>query len=437
MGGSQSSTARTSQEEQIRQIDGGSLSLEDGVYTAPQDWKKGVVRALQLARKLAPYYKGLDDYDVSWSNEQLLAELRNSLPASAYNQALLTSVSDPSGYSNPNSTTNSGRGSPSRPSSYIENNSLGASPSKPRRPRAVTVDSSSNVQQAQRPRVPFAVTLYQNAVECPICFLYYPSNIATTRCCRQPICTECFVQIRRPNPHPPVVHADDPNPPPEHPETLIMESPVCPYCNLPDFGVIYEAPNLTSPRQPYAPFPPNQRDIPPTDTRVILTDMIRPDWIAKLQRAKDRAARRAANAAMITAHLQRQERRAQEARARGGGGSSSGGRSRRRDYEAIEEAQLAEAIRLSMLEDEQRRTNGEAAASTLLAPEDTSSGVNGVTAALDVQIPSRQRASLDSYSKSRAPDSMPMPELLYAPPPDSYNPRITEDMASSGYEDLE
>lgn len=437
MGSSQSSTARTSQEEQIRQVDGGSLSLEDGVYTAPQDWKKSVVRALQLARKLAPYYKGLDDYDQTWSTEQLLTELRSSLPSNAYNQALLTSVSDPSGYSNPASTTNSGRGSPSRPSSYIESNSPGSSPVKPRRPRAVTVDSSSNIHQVQRPRVPFAVTLYQNAVECPICFLYYPSNIATTRCCRQPICTECFVQIRRPNPHPPVVHADDPQPPAEHPETLIMESPVCPYCNLPDFGIIYEAPNFALPRQPFQSFPANQRDIPPTDTRVILTDMIRPDWSAKLQRAKDRAARRAANAALITAHLQRQERRAQEARARAGGSSTSG-RSRRRDYEAIEEAQLAEAIRLSMLEDEQRRTKGDAPAPSTSA-QNTSEEYVSTTAALDVQGSSRQRPSSESYSRSRGLDSMPMPELLYAPPSDSYNPPTTKPFSSAAghYEDLE
>ncbi|KAI8879479.1 hypothetical protein K501DRAFT_276475 [Backusella circina FSU 941] len=34
------------------------------------------------------------------------------------------------------------------------------------------------------------------SIECPICFLYYPSNINFTRCCKHPICTECFVQIK-------------------------------------------------------------------------------------------------------------------------------------------------------------------------------------------------------------------------------------------------
>lgn len=425
MGNSQSnSTARSSQEEQIKEIDGGTLLLDTGVYTAPQDWKKSVVRALQLARRMAPFYKGLDDYDASWSNDKLLQVLRASLPQTTYNQALLSSISDPSGYSNPPSAPQSGRGTPSRPSSYIESNTPGQSPTKPQRPRAVTVDSSSDIRNIQRPRIPFGVLLYQNAVECPICFLFYPSNIATTRCCRQPICTECFVQIRRPNPHAPIVHADDPNPPPENPETLIMESPVCPYCNIQDFGIIYDAPNFRLPRKPYEPLPATERDIPPTDTRVVLTDMIRPDWTAKLQRAKDRAARRAANAALISAHIQRGQRRQQEARA-------MQNRSRRRDYEALEEEQLAEAIRLSMLEDQQRR---DAAVSSSSQP-DASSSIAQRSVAVDVKGAPRDRIS--SESANRDVGSVPMPELLYAPPPDSFDERSTVQPSAARLAELE
>lgn len=430
MGNSQSGTARTSQEEQIKQIDGGSLTLENGVYTTSQDWRKSVVRALQLARKLAPYYKGLDDYDPAWSSEKLIKVLRGALDPSAYNQALLSSYSDPSGSSNPPSAPQSGRDTPTRPSSFIENNSPGTSPEKPQRPRALTVDSSSNIAQVSRPRIPFGALLYLNAVECPICFLYYPSNIATTRCCRQPICTECFVQIRRPNPHAPIVHADDPNPPPENPETLIMESPVCPYCNQTDFGVIYNAPNFRLPRQPFQPLPAADRDIPASDTRVVLTDMIRPDWTAKLQRAKDRAARRAANAALITAHLQRQERRAVEARNR------SNGRSRRRDYEAMEEEQLAEAIRLSMLEDEQRRAKQVTETLPVPANDITTRSHSQGSVALDVG-PSRAGPRMSSDSYPRGMGSVPLDELIYAPPPDSFDPRNTEKPSQGQIEDIE
>jgi len=67
--------------------------------------------------------------------------------------------------------------------------------------------------------------------ECPICFLYYPSPLNHTRCCEQPICTECFVQIKRADPN----HT---NPPSSEPAT-------CPYCMETNFGVVYRpSPNL-------------------------------------------------------------------------------------------------------------------------------------------------------------------------------------------------
>ncbi|KAI9008568.1 hypothetical protein DFJ74DRAFT_360406 [Hyaloraphidium curvatum] len=64
--------------------------------------------------------------------------------------------------------------------------------------------------------------LYRNSIECPICFLYYPRNINWSRCCDQPICSECFVQIQRPE-------SGDPA--------------ACPFCVEPNFGIIYYAPN--------------------------------------------------------------------------------------------------------------------------------------------------------------------------------------------------
>ena len=51
--------------------------------------------------------------------------------------------------------------------------------------------------------------------ECPICFLNYP-YVNTTRCCKQEICTECFLQIRS------------------------TRKPIsCPFCNLNEFNVFY------------------------------------------------------------------------------------------------------------------------------------------------------------------------------------------------------
>lgn len=55
----------------------------------------------------------------------------------------------------------------------------------------------------------------------------YPPNINTSRCCQQPICSECFVQIRRSEAT--ITH-------------LESEPACCPFCMETDFGVIYERP---------------------------------------------------------------------------------------------------------------------------------------------------------------------------------------------------
>jgi hypothetical protein len=56
---------------------------------------------------------------------------------------------------------------------------------------------------------------------------YYPPNINYSRCCEQPICTECFVQIKRAEPTP---------------QHLESEPAACPYCVQEDFGVVYTPP---------------------------------------------------------------------------------------------------------------------------------------------------------------------------------------------------
>lgn len=122
-------------------------------------------------------------------------------------------------------------------------------------------------------QVPSEVLLYRGAIECPICFLIYPKYLNLTRCCAQPICTECFVQIKRPDPHPPhdehegegsntpnsistpsaaSVSASTPGPSDSSSPSaaavavakaieplLVSEPACCPYCMLPDFGVTF------------------------------------------------------------------------------------------------------------------------------------------------------------------------------------------------------
>ena len=47
-------------------VDGGQL-MPHGVYKGPQDWDYRNARKLIIERKLAPFYKGLSDYDESWN----------------------------------------------------------------------------------------------------------------------------------------------------------------------------------------------------------------------------------------------------------------------------------------------------------------------------------------------------------------------------------
>lgn len=199
-------------------------------------------------------------------------------------------------------------------------------------------------QEIRLPHDPFVngqaieVHLYKDAVDCPICFLSYPPYLNQTRCCDQPICTECFVQIKRADPHLPEHHPDgqarDPNEglsAEDPPEMLISEPSACPYCQQPEFGVTYVSPSfrrglsyanassahlgsntpmssqssLHSPSAsaPQAPPPQTGRrrghSLSATAPNVITTDRIRPDWSTKLAAARAHQARRAAAATAL------------------------------------------------------------------------------------------------------------------------------------------
>jgi hypothetical protein len=120
MGNSSSSSGRGHHDETV---DHGSL-FPQGVYTGPQDWDQSIVSHLIVARKLAPFYRPLEDYDDSWDDEQILAA-KKELP-------------DPD---NPESVTQA-----------VQSN-------KSKRPGAL--------KESAKPEA----HIYRGAVECPICFL--------------------------------------------------------------------------------------------------------------------------------------------------------------------------------------------------------------------------------------------------------------------------
>ncbi|OAD69120.1 hypothetical protein PHYBLDRAFT_188355 [Phycomyces blakesleeanus NRRL 1555(-)] len=112
--------------------------------------------------------------------------------------------------------------------------------------------------------------LYTKTAECPICLLWYPACINYSRCCHQPICTECFLQLRRP---------------------LDTLSPVyCPFCVRSDFGVIHTPPEWS---QYHIAFNDRHPGFGPRtekwtkekrvvlnldDPDVVLVDQVRPHW---------------------------------------------------------------------------------------------------------------------------------------------------------------
>jgi hypothetical protein len=80
MGNSTSSSSyRTHHEDTV--VDFGYLTPQ-GVYSATKDWKEDVVTQLIIDRKFAPFYRPLEDYDVSWDDDQILAA-RKDPPAPA------------------------------------------------------------------------------------------------------------------------------------------------------------------------------------------------------------------------------------------------------------------------------------------------------------------------------------------------------------------
>ncbi|KAF1932840.1 uncharacterized protein M421DRAFT_98047 [Didymella exigua CBS 183.55] len=369
----------------------GAFLVTLGTYTGPEDFSKPVVRQLQIERRLAPFWKGLDDHSDTWTEHQLVA-VANSLPLPAPDEIPPEDPPRPANHlspqwnprssdSNINNLTvpmgarsmsqNSDRSStlsPSHPAfslpsptSPIAQNATNTSSSSPFfRGRAKTLASlaggSRNAsqtemahQELQLPKDPYVngqrveVFLYKNASECPICFLYYPPYLNKTRCCDQPICSECFVQIKRPDPHPPEHHGEEPPPSEEQQEEiqLVSEPAACPFCVQPEFGVTYEPPpfrrgliyahqsqgmhSATSAMSSTASVnssgvtsPGGRRratSLAVNDKTVITTDMVRPDWAKKLADAKSHALRRAAaatalhNAAYMMGNIQQQEAR--------------------------------------------------------------------------------------------------------------------------------
>ncbi|KAI0401076.1 hypothetical protein F4802DRAFT_619142 [Xylaria palmicola] len=347
-------------------VDGGYL-VTMGIYTASEDFSKPAVRQLQIDRKIAPFWRGLDDFNDTWAEHQIIAAARgleippaDQVPEHLVPQPQPAHDSPEASSSNLNNLTvpigsrtlsASSDRTPSYPGSVIPSPTTPAPPKittslkQPKKALAAALNLSRNNSQAEivpreinLPHDPFVngqaleVFLYKQGEECPLCLMYYPPYLNRTRCCCQLICSECFVQIKRPDPHFPEHHGDEPNAEesqinPEQSERLIMEPARCPYCTQSDFGVTYEPPpfrrgltyafppsslgamstamsstsSLNSGLSPTAANSarPNRRraqSLSANAPGVVTADRIRPDWSGKLATALAHQRRRAAAA---------------------------------------------------------------------------------------------------------------------------------------------
>ncbi|KAI0155098.1 hypothetical protein GGR57DRAFT_86876 [Xylariaceae sp. FL1272] len=346
-------------------VDGGYL-VTMGVYTGIEDFSKPTVRQLQIERKIAPFWRGLDDFKDTWAEHQIIAaargleipppdEVPDHLRPQPLNRSLASTDASSSNLNNltvpmggrtlssssdrAGSTRGSAIPSPTSPAAPKSTSPL----KQPKKALAAALSLSRNSSQADitpreinSPADPFVngqpveVFLYKDGEECPLCLMYYPPYLNRTRCCCQLICSECFVQIKRPDPHLPDHHDENggesqPSAE-EQQEQLIMEPAKCPYCTQTEFGVTYDPPpfrrgltyavssgfgalspamssssSINSSLSPTTagPSTANRRraqSVSANAPGVVTTDRIRPDWAGKLAAARAHQRRRAAAA---------------------------------------------------------------------------------------------------------------------------------------------
>ncbi|KAI5476512.1 zinc finger, RING-type domain containing protein [Pseudohyphozyma bogoriensis] len=383
-------------------VDGGFLEPQSHLYaSSQQEYSRPTVHKLILERRLAPFYLGLNDFEPDWDVDDLVNALEDGDKQASTNlrealAAATEAAAEAEVYqsSNPTSTRKGKEAAAALAAANLHKERL-AEIIKVRDKKGGGLQWSSKPDQAK---------LYLGeAVECPICFLYYPPPLVHTRCCDQPICTECFVQIKRADPT--TTH-------------LESEPAACPFCMETNFGCLYLKLEQRRPEMlsldsavstgsggsssisiPTTDTPkPRRKSFAHTEKQVVTTDQLHPDWEAKVEAIKATVARRAnrrvvfrqvgdrlipvgitsgresdgANATMSTTALP-PGFAAQVAAAMDANNSNSGGSgrraARRRNQEMtqylesmgvgvgqdLEELMVMEAMRLSLAEDEERQ----------------------------------------------------------------------------------
>ena len=407
----------TKEREHLKEIHARGLVVKydescDGGFLAPfgcygfdkLDYNIVMVKRLIVERKLAPFYTPLQDFDESWSREEII-KIVDGLPLHASFEDNIEEFEDvPLGnLDKPNFDylidKNLSKKDQRRQHSKIFKARL-------YRRRLIWQETANEtfledkmdvrmgkVKNKYLPSDDLKYSLYKNGIECPICFLYIPGPLNYSKCCQQPICSECFVQIKRAEPHFPHEEVDPTKPVTDDfvkdPNLLISEPSNCPYCATPNFCITYKPPKTrrtgiggispsefqdteikveevkekekdgidgeTSPRSSTSN---DNTNLKPVDKKVsiISSDDIRPDWQIKLKKERQRLAKRAANAEAI--HVSNQLVDPEYSTRQSSNSdiptpSSFHGGNRSGAIDQIEDEMVQHAIRLSL--EEQRR----------------------------------------------------------------------------------
>ncbi|GAA5978094.1 hypothetical protein JCM10908_004227 [Rhodotorula pacifica] len=416
-----------------KQVDGGWVEPQTLLYSRI-DYSRPTVHRLIAERRLAPFYLGLQDYEEEWDVDEIIQALHEAEQQATQNlrdaHAAATETAneaEASQLSAPVGTRKHKDAVGAFNAAVLHRERLAEMIRQREKRGGGALQLTDKSQHARQYR--------GNSLECPICFLYYPSNMVHTRCCDQPICTECFIQIKRADPTP--TH-------------LESEPAACPFCMETNFGCVYEKPtaerptieptssdasgssmgSAVSPASASEERRPRRKSFAHTEKEVVTTDMVHPDWEAKVEQMKAIVARRA-NRRIVFRQVGDRLIPVGITSGRGGDGSaptmattslpanflsqlaaaldasnesgSSGGRrrsrgSRRRSNDEmtslleslglgggsdIEELMVQEAMRLSQLEEEERQKKAQAeegSRAVTPAPEATSSSSTRVEA---------------------------------------------------------
>lgn len=359
-------------------VDGGFMAPY-GIYKLNLDYNTEIVRGLVASRRLAPFYTPLQDFDDSWTDDELVTIVRQ-LTLHAFDSAYSEEEEDDADDHKIHHLANYFRRQELKKKLTELMDKMKEFQKRHEKAYEEAKTSGKSEHVASRDLV---LALYRNATECPICFLYFPPHLNVSRCCGQPICTECFVQIKRLDPHPPHDDHSGENKD-ELPHTLILEYANCPYCAMTNFGVTYDPPaetylSMGGPRpldfvtrasidvipeesaisslpegsMPGSPIkaalairkPRRRASVAADAPEVITTDYIRPDWEQRLAGAKSKLARKAATASAIHAlNLLLDD------------GGRRDGTAPGQFLQTLEDRMVEEAMRLSLLEEEERNS---------------------------------------------------------------------------------